>query len=128
MPFREKQESLEKIREKLYAQMQQRKDDEDIRIDNAKTETEEKIAEEERQKMEKNHKWQKDMAAHRNQQVRVAKNVFEIEIETLIAKVVIEEWAPAGDGCKSWRYPSRSSPGKSYYMIVLFFSVWGRGL
>ena len=49
--------------------MQQRKDDEDIRIENAKTETEEKTANEEKKKMEKNHKWQKDIAVHRNQQV-----------------------------------------------------------
>ena len=49
--------------------MQQRKDDEDIRIDNAKTETEAKVAEEEEKKMAKNMKWFKDMSAHRKDQV-----------------------------------------------------------
>ena len=49
--------------------MQQRMDDEDDRIENAQKEMEEKNAAEEQKKMEKNHKWQKDIASHRNQQV-----------------------------------------------------------
>lgn len=54
--------------------MQQRMDDEDDRIENAQKEMEEKNAAEEQKKMEKNHKWQKDIASHRNQQVHQENN------------------------------------------------------
>ena len=66
---REKQERLEKIRQKLHAQMLQRLDDEDERIRRANEEHEAKRALEEQVKEEWNKKMQKEMLDHRTMQV-----------------------------------------------------------
>ena len=68
----EKQERLEKIREKLHAQMQQMRDDEDDRIARAVKESEEKRAKEEATKEAWNRKMHNEIAQHRHQQVRHA--------------------------------------------------------
>ncbi|ELU10324.1 hypothetical protein CAPTEDRAFT_176680 [Capitella teleta] len=66
----EKQARLEKIREKLHAQMEQIKDDEDIRIRKAVEEAEEKMAKEEAEKEARNKRVLNDIAAHRNAEMR----------------------------------------------------------
>ena len=67
--YREKQERLEKIREKLHAQMQQKIDDEDDRIGRALEEAEERHQREESKKAEWSKKMYKEMAQNRAEQV-----------------------------------------------------------
>lgn len=66
---REKQRNLEKIREKLAAQLQQKVSDEDERIRKAVEEAEEKRAKEEAEKEAKMLKGMEEGAKHRNKQV-----------------------------------------------------------
>ena len=66
----EKQERLEKSREKLHAQMQQKMDDEDERINRAQEETEVKRAKEEQEKEGWTRKMQAEMGEHRYNQVQ----------------------------------------------------------
>ena len=66
---REKQRNLEKIREKLAAQLQQKASDEDERIRRAVEEAEEKRAKEEAEKEAKMRKDMEESAKHRNKQV-----------------------------------------------------------
>ena len=65
----EKQARLEKIREKLNAQMQQKMDDEDERITKALEEKEAKRMKEDIEKETWNAKMQKEMGEHRVTQV-----------------------------------------------------------
>ena len=67
--YRDKQESLEQIRQKLHGQMQQKIDDEDVRIARATEEGEAKRAKEEALREEKIRKAHNEMAAHRHEQV-----------------------------------------------------------
>ncbi|XP_013402738.1 coiled-coil domain-containing protein 173-like [Lingula anatina] len=66
----EKQERLEKIRDRLAAQMKQKVDDEDQRIRKATEEREAKIAKEDAEKDAKNRRMLSEMAEHRYQQMR----------------------------------------------------------
>ena len=68
--YREKQERLEKIRQKLYAQYQQKVDDEDERIHNAVIEAETRAAKEDAEKEEKMKNVYKEMAENRADMVR----------------------------------------------------------
>ena len=65
----EKQERLDKIREKLNAQMQQKMDDEDERIIRAQEEAEAKRVKEDAEKEQWNAKMQREMGDHRTNQV-----------------------------------------------------------
>lgn len=67
--YREKQRNLQKIREKLAAQLQQKVSDEDERIRKAVEEAEEKRAKEEAEKEAKMLKGMEESAKHRNKQV-----------------------------------------------------------
>ena len=67
--IREKQVRLERIREKLNAQMQQAMDDEDERIQRAVEEKDAKRDAEERGKIEWTKKTYAEIAKHRNEQV-----------------------------------------------------------
>lgn len=69
---REKQRNLEKIREKLAAQLQQKVSDEDERIRKAVEEAEEKRAKEEAEKEAKMLKGMEESAKHRNKQVSLS--------------------------------------------------------
>ncbi|XP_071108770.1 cilia- and flagella- associated protein 210-like [Haliotis cracherodii] len=67
---REKQQRLEKIREKLGAQMKEKLDDEDVRIQRAEEEMEQKKVLEEAEKSKKVHKMIQESAEHRNKQMK----------------------------------------------------------
>jgi len=67
---REKQERLEKIRERLNAQMQQKLDNEDDRIKRAVEESEKKNADEDAKKDTKMRKTLQEIAEHRHQQMK----------------------------------------------------------
>lgn len=69
---REKQRNLEKIREKLAAQLQQKVSDEDERIRKAVEEAEEKREKEEAEKEAKMLKGMEESAKHRNKQVSLS--------------------------------------------------------
>jgi len=75
----EKQRRLEKIREKLSAQMKQMKDDEDDRLYKAVEESEAKMNAEENRKMEKQAKLLREMAENRNEQMRLQKEQEALE-------------------------------------------------
>ncbi|CAH1789509.1 unnamed protein product [Owenia fusiformis] len=83
MLHNEKQERLERIREKLFAQQQQKKDDEDERIRNALEEKEKARMEEEERKNAKLMKAMKEMGDHRYQQMK--------EIEDMKAEERVKE-------------------------------------
>ena len=67
--FREKQERLERIREKLHQQMKQKVDDETDRISNAIQEFEAKKAKDEADQNAKRNKMMQSISEHRYQQV-----------------------------------------------------------
>ena len=67
--FRHKQQKLDKIREKLSAQMKEALDNEDERIENALREREEKFVKEEKEKEAKSKKMLHEIAQHRSVQV-----------------------------------------------------------
>lgn len=69
---REKQERLERIREKLHHQMKQKVDDETDRITNAVQEFETKKAKEEAEQAAKRNRMMQSIADHRYQQVTMA--------------------------------------------------------
>lgn len=91
----EKQKNLEKIREKLAAQMKQKFDDEDERIRNAVREAEEKRAKEEAEKEAKVRQMINAAAEHRNKQMKEAeqkkKEARRQELEDIRIKQAADE-------------------------------------
>lgn len=73
--LREKQEELERIREKLATQMKQMVDDEDDRIKRAVEEREAMKAQEEEEKEAKRQKMINSIKEHRREQVQLRLNV-----------------------------------------------------
>ncbi|KAK3104153.1 hypothetical protein FSP39_024871 [Pinctada imbricata] len=91
----EKQRNLEKIREKLAAQLKQKVSDEDERIRKAVEEAEEKRAKEEAEKELKRRKDMEESAVHRNKQMKEAeqkkKEERRQELETIRIRQAADE-------------------------------------